>query len=58
MRGGKKLNEILKNAANCFSVGQAIEYHEHLGIAVEVNDGKDVTLEIEKPPAGKHEGQM
>ena len=52
------MSEILKNAASKFSIGQAIEYHEHLGIAVEVNDGKDVTLTVEKPPAGKQKGQM
>lgn len=45
------MKEILKNVANNFTLGQAIDYYEKLGIAVEVNDGKDITLEIEKAPS-------
>lgn len=41
------MQETLLNVGNIFAVETAIEYYEKLGVAVEVNDGKDVTLRIE-----------
>ena len=41
------MQETWRNVANIFAVETAIEYYEKLGIAVEVNDGKDITLRIE-----------
>jgi len=41
-----------KNAAKEITLEQAIKAYE-AGIAVIVNDGKDVTLEIEKEPISR-----
>jgi hypothetical protein len=41
------MKETLLNVANIFTVETAIEYYEKLGVAVEVNDGRDITLRIE-----------
>ena len=41
-----------KNAAKEITLEQAIKAYE-AGIAVIVNDGKDVTLEIEKEPTSR-----
>jgi len=45
------LRETFKNSINSIDVEQAIRYYKELGIAVIVNDGKDITLEIEKAPS-------
>ena len=42
------MNVTYENAAKEITLEQAVEAYKH-GIAVEVNDGKDITLEIEEP---------
>lgn len=42
-----------ENGADQITLGQAIWMHERLGIAVIVNDGRDVTLEIKKEPTSR-----
>jgi len=44
---------IYENAAKDITLGQAIRMHKRLGIAIEVNDGKDLTLTIEKEPTSR-----
>ena len=38
---------IFKNSAKDFTLGQAVEAHKE-GIAIAVNDGKDLTVIIEE----------
>lgn len=40
---------VYKNSANLITLEQAIKCYEN-GISVAVNDGKDVTITIEKEP--------
>ena len=42
-----------KNASKDITLGQAVWMHKRLGIAIEVNDGKDLTLTIEKEPTSR-----
>ena len=42
------MSVTFKNAKG-ITLGQAVEYYEK-GISVAINDGKDVTFEIEKEP--------
>lgn len=46
------MNLTYKNSAKELTLEQAIKAYE-AGIAVIVNDGKDVTLEIEKEPTSQ-----
>ncbi len=43
------MNVTYENSTDQITLEQAMWMHERLGIAVIVNDGKDVTLEIEEP---------
>jgi hypothetical protein len=43
------MNVTYENLTDQITLEQATWMHERLGIAVIVNDGKDVTLEIEEP---------
>lgn len=44
------MGTTFKDVTKVFTVEQALDYYCKLGIAVVVNDGKDITFEIEKPP--------
>ncbi len=41
------MQETLLNVGDTLTLEMALAYYQKLGIAVEVNDGKDVTLKIE-----------
>ncbi len=42
------MGTTFKDVTKVFTVEQALDYYCKLGIAVVVNDGKDVTFKIEK----------
>lgn len=43
------MNVTYENAANQITLEQAMWMYKRLGICTVINDGKDITLEIEEP---------
>lgn len=43
------MNVTYKNSANQITLEQAMWMYKRLGICTVINDGKDVTFEIEEP---------
>lgn len=51
------MGKTFEGVAKYITLAQAIEEYNAHGLAKTVNDGKDVTIELEKPLASKHKGQ-
>lgn len=43
------MKEVFKNASNSLTLEDCIGFYENLHISCTWNDGKDLTLEIERP---------